>query len=279
MKRALIVMALALAGCQSANEPGQVVARVNGREIAVHQFNLAVKRAGSAAASQEVRRELARKVVDRELAMQQALSLKLDREPEVMFQLEEARREVLARAYAERVAAERAAMGRARERDAAARYYDEHPELFARRKIYRLREIALSPGLERTPEALAVLAAGRPVAELLAWLRSEKVDFASQFVIRAAEQLPIEAVPKLAAAAQGQSVVFESPRGIVVYQVLQTQEAPLAWEKAAPMVMDYLLRREGKEAMDAEMSRLRNRARIEHFGDFAQLLSSPARAD
>ena len=97
---ALLVSLLALlAGClpqEHGSQPTQVMARVGNSEISVLQFNHALSRLGIAQPSSAVRLEVAQKLVDRELAVQQALAGKLDRQPEVMLQLEEARRDVLA---------------------------------------------------------------------------------------------------------------------------------------------------------------------------------------
>jgi len=76
-------------------------------------------------------------------------------------------------------------------------------------------------------------------------------------VIRAAEQLPIEALPRLARALPADTVLFESPRGIVAYRVLDAQRAPIAWPEAQRTIADYLRRQQGTAAVRREMARLR----------------------
>ncbi|MEY4760228.1 MAG: peptidyl-prolyl cis-trans isomerase, EpsD family [Pseudomonadota bacterium] len=272
MKIALILPLLLLAGCKPSSEPGQVFAKVNGQEIAVHQYNHVLKLTGQATPTDDMRRELANKLVDRELIVQEALSKKLDRQPDVMFELEEARRDVLARAYARQVGDRQALVAAPAAGEEAARYYSEHPDLFARRKVYRLREIQLRPDAQSAPAVKALVAESPPLPQLLAALQRDKISFSNQLIIRSAEQLPIEALPRLGAAPEGQIVLFQTPGGLVIYQVLQAQDAPLDWNEASPLIKDYFLRRQGKIAVDAETERLRKAAHIEYFGDITRLM-------
>lgn len=251
--------------------PTQVVARVGGSEISMLQFNHALKSAGVPKPGEAVRKEVASKLVDRELAVQKALEKKLDRQPEVLLQLEEARRDVLARAYAEQIAAAAERPGE----NEAARFFARHPELFAERKIYRLREAALPGDLKELPEVRSRLAQKQPLEQVLGWLREQKVAFNEQVVVRAAEQLPIESLPMLNAASEGQTVLFVSPRGVIAYKVLAAQPARVSWEAARPIVRDYLAKQSGKHAVEAEMQHLRGATQIAWQGDFAPLFAAP----
>jgi EpsD family peptidyl-prolyl cis-trans isomerase len=264
---------LLLSACSprsGADMPTQVVARVGSSEISMLQFNLALKNAGVPAPGEPLRKEVAAKLVDRELAVQQALARKLDQQPEILLQLEEARRDVLARAYAERTAAAAEKPGE----NEAARYFAQHPELFAERKIYRLREAALPGDMKELPEVRNRLAQKQPLEQVLGWLREQKVPFNEQVVIRAAEQLPIESLSKLNAAAEGQTVLFVSPRGVIAYKVLAFQPAGVSWDAARPIVRDYLAKQSGKRAVEAEMQHLRGTTRIAWQGDFAPLFTA-----
>jgi EpsD family peptidyl-prolyl cis-trans isomerase len=266
---------IVLAGCAPTGDtaqPTQVIARVGGSEISMLQFNHALKNVGVPNPGDPVRKEVASKLVDRELAVQQALAGKLERRPEVMLQLEEARRDVLARAYAEQLAAAAATPGE----NEAARYFAQHPELFAERKIYRLREAALPGDMKELTEAKSRLVQKQPLEQVLAWLRQQGVPFNEQVVIRAAEQLPIEALPQLNKAIEGQTVIFESPRGVIVYKLLAMQPAAVNWETAKPIVRDYLARQGGKRAVESDMRHLRGVTQIVWLGDFTPLFATAA---
>jgi EpsD family peptidyl-prolyl cis-trans isomerase len=263
-----------LPGCSrsATDKPTQLIARVGGSEISMLQFNHALTSNGLANPGEPLRKEIAAKLVDRELAVQQALEGRLDRQPDVMLKIEEARRDILARAYAERTAALAEKPG---ENDAA-RYFARHPELFAERKIFRLRETVLSADMQAMPELKNRLAQKQTAEQVTGWLREQQVPFNEQVVIRAAEQLPIESLPRLNGAADGQTVIFESPRGVIIYKVLATQPAALSWDAAKPIVRDYLARQTGKRTVDSEILHLRGSTKIVWLGDFAPLFAGPA---
>ena len=91
-------------------------------------------------AAPKIRREILDKLVDQELAVEQAVEKKLDRSPEVLMAIENARREILARAYVEQITA---SMPKPTV-DEAKKYYAENPQLFAERRIYNIQEIVTS---------------------------------------------------------------------------------------------------------------------------------------
>ena len=256
-----------LLGCADADrpssdapQPSQVIARVNGDEISLLQYRRALGLAKVQNPTEAVRQEIVDKLVDRELAVEQALELRLDRQADVLVELEEARRDVLARAWAKRVAAE----ARAPDDRAAARYYANHPYLFSQRRVFHLREAALSSGQVQYPEARERLVRGDSATETLAWLKAEGVMIKEQVVIRAAEQLPIEALPRLATTGPGKAAYFETPRGLLIYEVLESRAAPLDWDSSRPVILAHLARQTGKAAVVSEKQRLRRNADIRY---------------
>jgi EpsD family peptidyl-prolyl cis-trans isomerase len=242
------------------DEPSQVVARVNGEEISLLQYRRALNLARVKRPTPGVHQEVIGKLVDRELAVAQARELRLDRQPDVLVELEEARRDVLARSWARRVAA----AAQQPDDSLAARYYAENPELFAERRIFHLREVAIRSDGDHYSETRSRLAGGEPIEETLSWLKAQGVPLKEQVVIRAAEQLPIDTLPRLSTTATGRPAYFETPRGLLIYEVLDRRDAPLDWDKARPVILEHLARQTGKAAVVAEKRRLRALADIEY---------------
>ncbi len=258
-----VAMAASLAACgfSPAGTSGQVVARVNGAEISIHQLNRMAGHSGEL--SPEQRNALIERLVQRELAVQQAQSLKLDRQPDVMLRLEEARREVLAAAWADHLAAGRPA----NDPNAAARYYAAHPGLFAERKLYRLQELAIPAESPLLGEAESRLRNGERLADVRSWLALQGSRHADREIIRLAEQLPIEAVESLRQARAGQTLSFRSPRGLTVYQVKSAEALPVDWATAAPVIGSHLETQARNEILERELKRVRGQAHIRHAGD------------
>jgi len=254
-------MALVLSGCSDSphDGPTQVVARVGDSEISTLQLDLAMRAEQSRTPGDVDRRQVIEKLIDRELAMQQALARRLDRRPEVLLRLEEMRREILAGAFAEQLAAARPKPSE----QAVRAFYAENPELFAQRKIYRLRQLVLPASSPQLAQAKDRLARRQPLTEVASWLAQENARFSEQDVLRAAEQVPLEALRRLHSLGEGQTAIFEAPQAVYVYQVLGSQPAPLDLAAATPMIASHLARQDGDRAMREELKTLRASARIE----------------
>lgn len=145
----MLCLAAALPGCDRAvaERGAQLAAKVNGTEISVRQLR------GAGDAGQPLE-----KVIDREVLVQQALRAGLERDPAVREAIEVSRRQVLAQAWLDKVAA-----GKTVSRDEIHAFYSDNPALFAERRVYRVRETRLVPA-EQLPLAmlpqLARMAAG-----------------------------------------------------------------------------------------------------------------------
>ena len=258
-----VLVAVALSGCSKETAaPSQVVARVNADEISVHQLNFALAQMPSKAISNSERETVVEKMIDRQLLQQQALSQKLDRQPEVMARLEESRLDILAAAYAEEVSGRTQAPGE----EAAARYFSEHPALFAERRIYRLREISIpedfKPDAPTVTQVEARLARKENLADLVAWLRQQPGMFFDQLVIRPAEELPLEAADRMVQLKRGDTLALRLPGALVIYEVQSFEAAPLTWKTAAPSLKTFLKNRQASAAVKDELHRLRSAAKI-----------------
>jgi len=260
----LAPLLLLLNGCSNPTDtrPTQVVARVNGTEISALQVERAARAPATAAMGDVSHDEIVEKLIDRELAVQRALELKLDRQPEVMLRLEELRREVLAGALAAQLATGRPAPTS----EAVRSFYAAHPELFAQRKIYHLRELSLPVSSPLLGELKDRLVRRQSLDEIAAWLSREKAGYGKRDVLRAAEQVPLDALATLQRATDGQTVVFEAPRAIYAYQLLGAQPSPLSLAEATPLIIEHLGRQEADRAMASELKTLRAAARVERVG-------------
>jgi EpsD family peptidyl-prolyl cis-trans isomerase len=248
----LVLLAALPAGCDraSASKPvgaDVVLATVNGVEISA--------RDASGAQALE-------KIIDRELLVQKALEAGLDRDRLVLQSIDNARRQLLAQAYLERSAA--AAPKSTPEE--IRRFYADNPALFGERRVYRLRELAVSAPAEMLDVLRAEAARAEDLEEVAAWLRLRGARFSAANSTLPAEQLPLSRLPQLARMKEGHIVVFASPHGASVVQLLHAEEAPLSEQQAAPVIEQFLAGRKRMELASAEVRKLRDSARIEYQG-------------
>jgi EpsD family peptidyl-prolyl cis-trans isomerase len=267
-----------LAACDRSGEiavNGQVIARVNGREITAHQFNTASRLFSDETDAPIARQTVLNRLVDRELAAQQAISDKLDRRPEVLMELEEARRNVLVQALAREYV--RNEIGESSD-SVGAKHYADHPELFAKRKIYLLRIHYWPDTLGHGKPLRTKVAEGRPVGDIVKWLESNRVDYVQRVMIRPAEDVPTAIVKALPNAPVGQAVFLEHPQGVIAYQVLASESAPLTWLESRENISRHLARQRADRLFAERMKGLRRAANVEYLGEFAAL-AHPASAN
>ncbi len=273
----LIALVVALSSCGKADvrkNPGQIVARVNGDEISVHQINNAIAR-GSDIPPDEAKQAAAQtleRIIDQELLVQKALKNKLDRDPQVMQSIEDAKRQILARAYIERAATASSTQSWEEIR----KFYRENPALFERRRIYRVHELVVVAPPEKLDALKAATAGAKSLQDVTVWLKSQKLAFQVAISNRPAEQIPLDILPQLFEMREGQIAVIPTSRGASVVQLLQAQEASLSEQQATPIIERYLQSRKQLAVAQAEVRRLREQARIEYVGEFEAPRAQPA---
>ena len=215
MTTAIVIVSLLLASCGGQDKAAsQTAARVNKEEITVQQLNFVLQQQRSLRPEQAeaASRQILDRLIDQELAVQKAGENKLDRDPRVIQMLEAARREVLARAWIDKVG------------DAAAKptpeeikkYYDEKPALFKDRRIYSIQEIAIEAKPDQLPELREKLAGAKSINEFLEYLKGAGYRFAGNQAVRAAEQLPLNSLDAFARMKDGQAALVPAANGVQV---------------------------------------------------------------
>ncbi|MET0333252.1 MAG: EpsD family peptidyl-prolyl cis-trans isomerase [Rhizobacter sp.] len=272
-----MLLACGLVACGKPSERAtQIAAKVNREEISVHQVNYFLMRQGVTAPDQaeKVGRQTLEALVDQEVAVQAAIDQGLDREPLVVQSLEAARRELLARAYAERLTQ----TVQPPNTEEVKQYYDSKAALFAKRRLYTLVDTAV----EATPEQQAAIQAQLPttrgVADVAVILRQAGLRYGSRRSTVGAETLPLQAVDAMAALGEGQSLLVSGPRDAHIYTVIDTRQAPLNLEEARGSIQNFLLAEKRRVALDQQIKTLRDAARIEYRGRFAEAAPAAAAA-
>mgnify|MGYP001197194114 CR=1 FL=1 len=276
----LIATASLLAACgggdQKEKGATQVAAKVNSGEISVHQVNYILQRQPGLKPeqAQAVSKRVLDGLIDQELAIQQATEQKLDRDPRIVSAIEAARRDILARAYADKLAESASAPT---PEDIKA-YYDSKPALFSKRRIYGLQEFNIEANAEQKTALAAKIPSLRNGEDLAAALKSASIRFAARAVTQAPENIPMGLLDQLAKLNEGQWLVVPVPTGLNVAYVASAKPAPVTEEVAKKAIEQFILSDRKRKLVADNLKQLRGAAKIEYVGQFANAANAPADA-
>jgi EpsD family peptidyl-prolyl cis-trans isomerase len=268
----IVISIVIMAGCgkggDSAKPASQVAAKVNGDEISVHQINGALSKSGAISPDQakKVAPQVLERIIDQQLLVQKAIEAKLDRDPQTMQNLENARRQILSQAYMEKTMAAVAKGGK----DEIRKFYDENPALFQERRIYRFQELSVTGLGDRLSELRTEAEKAKSLADVATWLKGKNMAFSAANTTKAAEQLPLDLLPQVSKMRDGQIAVLAAANGsgAAVFQLVQSQQVPLNEQQATPVIEQFINNKKRMELAEAEVKKLRGAAKIEYVGDF-----------
>jgi EpsD family peptidyl-prolyl cis-trans isomerase len=272
-------VAVLLVGCgdgKKSEKASQTAAKVNKEEITVHQINFVLQRQQGLKPEQAeaASKQVLERLIDQEVVVQKAQDLKLDRDPRVVQQIEAAKREIIARAYADRIG-EAATKPTSEE---VAKYYSDNPALFSDRHIYSLQEI----NVEAKPEQVAAIRASlekvKNAAEFIEFLKAGDYRFNGNQAVRAAEQLPLAALGAIAKMKDGDSVANVTASGLQILFLAGARSQPVNDVQAKPAIEQFLTNQRKGELVQKDIKALREAAKIEYIGKFAEnAASAPAK--
>lgn len=268
---ALLIALLALSGCSHKKEEGgsQVAAKVNGKEVSVHQINFAMSRIGTPVKGkeQQAQKEVLKSLVDQEILVQQATEKKLDRNPNVVQAIEASKRQILSQAALEGLVQNLPKPSANDIHD----YFVKNPNLFENRKLYKLGEIAVQTAGDSAKQdnVKTILAGTKNLQEFTDKLKEQNIVFKASTTAKSAEELPAELLNKLASMTNGQVIVIPAGGNLGILQLQETQAQPMNEEQSKSAIERFLSNQKRKEAVTAELAKLRAAAKIEYLGTFA----------
>lgn len=273
-----------LSACGDKKEHGatQVAAKVNDKEITIHQINGVLSRTPNLPPdrAQAAGKQILQSLIDQELLIQQAQEQKLDRDANVMQAIESAKREILARAYVERLGTSVSKPGA----DEIRKFYQEHPELFGERKIFQLTEGGIMAAPKDIEKLKPLLEKAKTMADVAAIAKDNNLSFGQSQVTKPAEMIELEILPALTKLKEGDLGYLPMNGGIRILQVNGTALAPLDEATATPRIEQFLQQKKRNDAGAEEVKRLRGVAKIEYMGDYASdakasLPAAPAKSE
>jgi EpsD family peptidyl-prolyl cis-trans isomerase len=276
-RRGLQALALAgvavLAACGKAgSDNSQVVASVGHDEITETQVSHALERQANMRPDQveTASRQVVSTLVDQTIVLQNARDLKIDRDERVVQGIESARRELIVGAYLNRIAD-----GAAKPSDKEVQdYYDQNPDLFAKRRVYAFQEVAVDAPPAQAKEIEAQLTKFKSPAEMAAWLKDKQIATHAKQTVLAAENVPLALLKRVAALSPGQGLIVTNEGAMRMLFLNGTQDAPMTVDQSRPAITAFLVSQARRQAVQKEMASLHADAKVSYFGKYADMAAS-----
>lgn len=270
LKLTLIIVFCNLAACGKGGEKttsSQIAAKVNGKEITTHQIDSVMKTAQNVNAENvaEFRQKALDKLIDQQLVIDKASKESLDRTPEVTLEIEAAKKEILARAYLKKMLANSSEINESEFK----KYYDDHAELFSKRRVYTFQDISTQNNPQTVELLTEDLSAQRPMMEIVEGLKTKEIKYSSASFIRPAEQLPLDILPKMQLLKNGDMFLWQTGESVHVIKLTSIEDSPVSFTEATPMIKNYFINTRGKQIVEDRIKKFRQEAKIEYMGTFA----------
>jgi peptidyl-prolyl cis-trans isomerase C len=263
----LMFVAMGLSACGSKDEvAGQALVRVNGEEITILQLNDELRRAGMKTGTGEVdNKKLLESLIDRQLLTEEGINNNIDRTPEVVQSIQRAKAQIIADAYLELIVNKISPPTE----DEINEYYQAHPEYFAQRKQFDMDQLIVATK-DLNEEFMKIISNSKTLNEVAAWLDKHHVHYARGQLSRSSADLTEPVVAKLKVMKKGQIFIVNQGDNSLLSSLTNVKDSPVTAQDAAPQIKQYLINSKSKEAVAAELARLRSLAKIEY-------LNAPAR--
>ncbi len=265
-----LAMAVSMYGCEKkAGESGEAAAKVNGDTISTAMVSLEAKKLGPMPQEQlqQASRKILQNLVDQDLLMQKAVADKLDQNEEVKLALESARRQVLSQAYIEKITAD---IPPATEQEITD-YFNNHPELFSERRIYRIQEINVQVTPENIDAVKAKLVDSHSLDDVIQWLKEQNIPTRISQTTKPAEQLPTEILPRLAQMRDGQAMTVAAANALNILVVAGSQSQPVTLEQVKDTIERYVTNTKKRERAASALKEIHDHAKIEFMGAYADM--------
>lgn len=259
---ACLAVGLALAACgQKEKKPGQALVDVDGTEITVLQLNDELQRAAVPAAQQDAAsKQLLEALVDRQLLMAQAEKDKLDRDPKVLQAIERAKALIIAQSYLQK----RVGAITKPTTEEVTTYFNAHPELFAHRKQFDLRQLVLESN-DLTPKLSQELSDAKTLDAVAARLDDAKIRYARKAETRTTADLPLPLAERMEKLGKTELLLVKDGARSVLIAVADVKEVPVTLAQSSGQIEQFLYNKKNKDAAAAEMARLRASAKITYL--------------
>lgn len=269
-----VAMAVALAGCGKKQEAqavvGQVVAHVGPDDVTQQEVDneLRLARVPVDKRSDAILKAALSRVIERKYLAQQAVAMKLDREPTVHLDLARARDQTLASAFMQRDFGSKASgISNAEIND----YIQAHPAQFARRQLFRIEQVNFP--LQQDMKAIAEATKDyKSLDQVEAKLKELGINYSRGPGTLDSATLPAELLNPLEARKPDDIFLLRLRQGASFFKVTSVEDKPLAGNEANGFakreLVTNLARKDSQQSLAAAL------AAAKYEGDYARIMTA-----
>ncbi|WP_211461622.1 EpsD family peptidyl-prolyl cis-trans isomerase [Collimonas silvisoli] len=280
MAALMLLAAISLTACgDQKKKTGKILARVNGDEITAQQLDAELQHASGAAeekgTQRPARKQVLEALIDRQVLLEEALRKKLDRDPKLLQVIERFKTQAIVQAYLEAKGESLAKPSKA-EIDA---YFQDHPELFAHRKVLDIEQLAIA-AQDFSEPLKAEMDTAKSLNQMAAWLEQHNVAYVKTQLTYSSADLSAEIIGKIKKLGRNHLFVMQDGQQALLCALTELRESPVTGDIASAQIERYLLNKKMQEVAAAEIARLRSLAKLEYVDKSAGLAAeeSPAPA-
>jgi len=249
----------------------QVVAKVNGEEVTIHQLNQLLSRVRMPEgeySQADLEKQALDSLVEKTLVLQAAKGLKIDREPAVLSALEEAKNKVLIERYVQRTLESVAKPSTEQVQE----FYDRFPELFAERKMYVFTKLAISADEAQVERLIEQVKQGLTIEQVVDLLKQQGIKYKRMSEAKVEGKIAGPVLQFLSALQAGDIGYLKMTDGLLVVELHRLLDQSVALDDAKGAIAGQLLLEARKKASKKLVDSLKEAAEVEYVGKFA---SSP----
>lgn len=237
----------------------KVLAKVNGDEISIRQFDAELNRAHLGSdVSDSIKDELLSKMIDRQLLVQEASKINLDRAPEVLEAVNTAKAQIYAQAYL----TNRISKLTSPTDEDVTKYIYEHPEICAHRKVFSTKDVVFNYDPARI-DFESIQSSVTNIESLLATLDSNNIQYNIISGNLSLDTLPSHWVEKLKVVKIGDLLFAHDNRRVIVKSISSISEKPMSDEEAQGYAKRALFEDKKAKLISNEVTRLRRLSKIQ----------------
>ena len=240
------------------------IATLNGVAITEHDLDHAIAQLGEEPKTDRSR--ALERLITQLLLVAEARRERLDQDPAVVAAIRAQSNIILVGAY---LASQRPHVAKP-SATAIKTYYDEHPELFSKRAIYKLQEVNIRATASQLPAVREHYEKIKTLADMTSWLKGRDIRFSSNAVVKAAEELPADLLGPVSQLVAGQVINVTTDQGMAVVQLTGKRAEPQSLADAQPQIERFLLNQALGAYIQEKASTLRRAADVKYYPPYAE---------